>query len=291
MDPKLEQLKRDYMEIPIPDELPAIVSKALKYQKKQRSYSMIATIAAAIVLALGLGVNLSPALARTLSELPVVGGIVRVITFREFTYEDERFQADVKVPAVQNLQDPTLENDLNTKYLEEGKRLYEEFMAEMESIKETGEGHLSVASGYIVKTDNDRILSVGRYVVKSMGSSSDEIEYDTIDKQNKILITLPSLFRDDDYITVISEYIKQQMRERMEADEGIIYWLPEVEQYGSTTVFESIDRDQEFYIDENGKLVISFDKYEVAPGYMGIVEFTIPTEVIEDELVSHEYIH
>ena len=290
MDPKLEQLKRDYMEIPIPDELPAIVSKALKYQKKQRSYSMIATIAAAIVLALGLGVNLSPALARTLSELPVVGGIVRVITFREFTYEDERFQADVEVPAIQNL-DPTLEDDLNTKYLEEGKRLYEEFMAEMESIKEAGEGHLSVASGYIVKTDNDRILSVGRYVVKSMGSSSDEIEYDTIDKQNKILITLPSLFRDDDYITVISEYIKQQMRERMEADEGIIYWLPEVEQYGSTTVFESIDRDQEFYIDENGKLVISFNKYEVAPGYMGIVEFTIPTEVIADELVSHEYIH
>lgn len=31
-------------------------------------------------------------------------------------------------------------------------------------------------------------------------------------------------------------------------------------------------------------------KYEVAPGYMGVVEFQIPTEVIKDALVSHEYI-
>jgi len=29
-------------------------------------------------------------------------------------------------------------------------------------------------------------------------------------------------------------------------------------------------------------LVISFDKYEVGPGYMGIQEFEIPTEVIAD---------
>jgi len=37
-------------------------------------------------------------------------------------------------------------------------------------------------------------------------------------------------------------------------------------------------------------LVISFDKYEVGPGYMGIQEFEIPTEVIADILVSNEYI-
>ncbi|WP_416212753.1 RsiV family protein [Paenibacillus donghaensis] len=28
----------------------------------------------------------------------------------------------------------------------------------------------------------------------------------------------------------------------------------------------------------DGKLVISFDKYEVAPGYMGVLEFIIPTQ-------------
>lgn len=39
-------------------------------------------------------------------------------------------------------------------------------------MKENGGGHLRVNSGFIVKTDNDRILSVGRYVVNTLGSSS-----------------------------------------------------------------------------------------------------------------------
>lgn len=37
--------------------------------------------------------------------------------------------------------------------------------------------------------------------------------------------------------------------------------------------------------------MISFDKYEVAPGYMGVVEFEIPTDVLQEDLVSMKYIH
>ncbi|MFU1793173.1 hypothetical protein ACM1RC_04840 [Paenibacillus azoreducens] len=33
-----------------------------------------------------------------------------------------------------------------------------------------------------------------------------------------------------------------------------------------------------------------FDEYEVSPGYMGVVEFIIPTPVITDALVSNAYI-
>lgn len=36
--------------------------------------------------------------------------------------------------------------------------------------------------------------------------------------------------------------------------------------------------------------MISFDEYEVGPGYMGVQEFEIPTEVIQDILVSNKYI-
>lgn len=54
--------------------------------------------------------------------------------------------------------------------------------------------------------------------------------------------------------------------------------------------FQSIAKDQSFYINNDGKLVISFDKYEVSPGYMGVVEFIIPTPVITDALVSNAYI-
>ena len=39
--------------------------------------------------------------------------------------------------------------------------------------------------------------------------------------------------------------------------------------------FESIDEDEKFYINEDEQAVIVFDKYEIAPGYMGFVEFVI----------------
>ena len=45
--------------------------------------------------------------------------------------------------------------------------------------------------------------------------------------------------------------------------------------------FKSISPEQNYYINDQGKLVIVFDEYQVAPGYMGIVEFTIPTNVID----------
>lgn len=55
--------------------------------------------------------------------------------------------------------------------------------------------------------------------------------------------------------------------------------------------FEGIKPYQNFYITSNHKLVISFDKYEVAPGSMGIVTFEIPSEILSDLLVNDTYIN
>ena len=43
--------------------------------------------------------------------------------------------------------------------------------------------------------------------------------------------------------------------------------------------FKELTGDESFYFNEEGLLVIAFDEYEVAPGYMGAVEFTIPSSV------------
>ena len=40
--------------------------------------------------------------------------------------------------------------------------------------------------------------------------------------------------------------------------------------------FESIEEDQDFYINEAGNPVLIFEKYEIAPGYMGQPEFEVP---------------
>ena len=40
-----------------------------------------------------------------------------------------------------------------------------------------------------------------------------------------------------------------------------------------------------FYFDADGNLVLVFEKYEVAPGYMGTPEFTIPKEIFNEKMV------
>lgn len=289
MSEQLEQLKRKYKNTPIPDELDFVVKKAIKQSKKRHvknwTKSLVGVGAAAIILVTG--INASPTFAQALSDVPLVGSLVKVLTFTEFKVNEETAKADIKVPAVTNMENKTLEATLNNKYLEESKKLYSDFTAEMEELKKNGGGHTGVESGYDVKTDNDQILAIGRYVVNTVGSSSTTFKYDTIDKKNQLLITLPSLFKDDSYIGLISENIKEQMRQQMKEDPDKTYWVDGKVDFES---FETIAKDQSFYINNEGKLVISFDKYEVAPGYMGVVEFIIPTDVIADALVSNVYI-
>lgn len=286
------------MDVPIPVELDFIVKKSLedngvKITNSRANFKGIKIAAASIAAATALftvGVNSSPVFAASLSNVPVVGSIVKILTFREYTVNEDSYNADIKVPSIQGLENKDLENNLNDKYLTENKKLYEDFMADMEDMKSNGDGHLGVSSGYVVKTDNDRLLSIGRYVVNTVGSSSTTMKYDTIDKQSEILITLPSLFKNDSYVNIISENIKKQMIEQNKADENKFYWVEGIEKDINMDLFEKISKDQNFYINSEGKLVISFDKYEVAPGYMGVVEFVIPTEILSDSLVSNEYI-
>lgn len=293
----LHQLKKNYEETPIPEELDFLVRKTLKdngvYSTKRKGiFKRLGTVAASVAVFVGMltiGVNSSPAFAATLSKTPIVGSIVKVLTFKEYAVNEDKHKADIKTPSIQGLKNKELENSLNEKYLTENKKLYEGFMADMEDLKKKGDGHLGVDSGYVVKTDTDKLLSVGRYVVNTVGSSSTTFKYDTIDKKKEVLITLPSLFKDNRYVEVISENIKKQMKEQMKSDSNKVYW---VDNGGGTNmeIFNKISENQNFYINAEGKLVISFNKYEVAPGYMGVVEFVIPTEVISDILVGNEYI-
>ena len=67
----------------------------------------------------------------------------------------------------------------------------------------------------------------------------------------------------------------------MEADEAVYYWLEdEMEEWN----FKTITDETSFYLNEEGNLVINFNEGDVAPMYMGIVEFVIRKEVVKDIL-------
>lgn len=288
----MNRFRNEYENIEIPDELEFLVRTTIKEQEKKMKRKNIinkSVIAAAVAGVVFVGsINLSSEISYALSEVPVLGSIVRVLTFKTFELKDNNFDAQLKTPAIEGL-DSKLEAMLNEKYLDENQKLYDDFMKEIDEMKKADmdEAHMGIASGYEVKTDTDKLLVIGRYVVNTAGSSSTTIKYDTIDKQNKLLITLPSLFKDEAYIDIISENIKAQMKEQMK-DENNVYWLED--EMMEDENFSKIDKNQSFYITKDNQLVIAFDKYEVAPGYMGNPEFIIPSELLKDALVSEEYI-
>lgn len=291
MDKNLERLKSKYMDIEIPSDLDDVVNKALnRPRKKNRTPLKILVGSGATAALLMIVLNTNPVLAKSLSDVPLIGNVMNVMTFVEFKVDDEKHQANIKVPSISNLKDQDLEKSLNEKYLKENKQLYQEFMQEVESLKKQGDGHIGVESGYVVKTDNEKILSIGRYVVNTVGSSSTTIKYDTIDKKKQVIVTLPILFKDQNYIETISENIKDQMKQQMKEDKTKVYWILDAGVENPIDPFEKITANHNFYINQDNKLVISFDKYEVAPGYMGVVEFIIPTELLSDDLLGSEYI-
>lgn len=184
-------------------------------------------------------------------------------------------------PKIEGLLDPELEARLNEQFQENANAVIAAFEKDVKELKaQFGDEtvHMGVDSGYMVKTDNDDILALDVYILNTAGSSSTKHTFYTIDKKTGTLLTLPGLFRDGaDYVTPISAYIRSEM-ERLNRDEGGMFFLD-----GENTVFDGFTQirpDQNFYINNDGNLVIAFDKYEVATGAQGSPEFVIPDEVI-----------
>lgn len=293
MDKKLKELKNQYESIPIPDNLDEVVETAIKNGRKKKNVPrwLVSTVAAVAIFTVG--VNISPAMAKTLDDIPVINKVAKILTFREYKVKEKTYDADIKVPHIKGLNDNKLESKLNEKYIEDGKKLYSDFKDTVADLKKNGGGHYGVASGYSVMLNDDQLVSIGRYVVNTAASSSTTMKYDTIDKENKVVLSLPMLFKDDSYIHTISNYIVEQMKKEMkESKMEKMYWIKGAGVPDEDLVdnFKEIKANQNFYINKHHQLVIAFDKYEVAPGYMGLVEFKIPTKLIQKDLVSNQYI-
>ena len=221
---------------------------------------------AAAVLALFIAVpNVSPAAAAALAEVPVLGTIVELVTFRSWTYDDGHASADVSVPELDGSAAAREVSDQVRAYTDQ---LIAQFQTDCETL---GEGYESLDVTSTVVTDSDSWFTLRVDATETRASGYQFSRFYHIDKITGQVVTLRDLFREDaDYVTALSGEVLRQMEERMAADESIIYF-PEK--------FTAIDPEQNFYFNEDGELVLVFDEYTIAPGSMGRPEFTIPAEV------------
>lgn len=285
----LKELMEEFEQIPIPEELELVVKKAIgKEDKKTRLAKTVKRFllsAAGVCIVFTATVNISPDIANAMARVPGIGSLVRLVSIRELTYESEHNEVKIEVPQVEGLTDHNLEASLNEKYLQENTRLYEDFMQKINN-QELTPANLALFKEYEIPVQTEDFMVIKSVTTEIMASGAESATFDNVDLKNQQIISLPSLFKDGSYINVISNYISSEMKDQMAKGESS-YFLAENGDQGG---FDKIKANHNFYINADGKLVISFDEYEVAPGYVGMVEFVIPTGVIQDILVSNTYV-
>lgn len=288
----LEDMKQEYKNIMVPSELKNKVEESIMEGKKRNKTKRIiqftrvgASTAAAALFAMVVLTNSNQSISYAMKKMPVIGVIADAVTFRTYVDKTNHFEANIEVPQIdiENQEEHIKQaaEELNRSVEEYTNILIEQYNADMKASE--GEGNYAVDTSYQVIDDGDRFFSLRIDTVVAMGGSNSFSKFYHIDKESGTVITLKDLFKEDaDYIGMISENIKAQMKEQMAADESITYFYDneETEEWN----FEEIDEEQNFYIKENEALIIVFDKYEVAPGYMGIIEFAIPLEVLENSM-------
>ena len=296
-DERLEKMKQEYEEIPIPAELRRRVEagiqkgkedgeEIIRMNKKSKLIKFVRNTAGAVVaamLAITIMTNSGASIAKAMMKIPVLGTIAEIVTFREYKDSTNDMTADVKIPEVSVKNEDGSVNQETTDAVNKSIQEYtDEIIAQYKADVEAsgGEGKQLVDLEYEVITDSDRLFSIRFDKLQIMASGAESVKIYHIDKQTGQMINLKGLFKEDvNFIDPISDNIKKQMKEQMAADESKMYFIdsdmPESD-------FQSITEDTTFYVNDSGKLVIVFDEYEVAPGSMGVVEFEIPTDVIQD---------
>ena len=269
--------KKIHQAIPIPPELGGRVGAALSSARPGHGMAWRKTaVSAAAVLALFIiSVNASPAFAKTVYRVPVLGNVARVFTLWRYSEQSDARQIRIEVPSVSNTGHAELEARVNHEIqskidtiLEESKKRSE---SERKAYLETGGKAedfipVTVDVNYEVKCSNESTLSFVINKTEVRASSNTEQVFYNIDLKTGKEITLPELLGKD-YRKIADASITKQIAELKKDPKNMFFEGDEG--------FHGISSDQHFYINTKGNPVICFDKYAIAPGYMGLLEFEI----------------
>lgn len=293
LEQELQSLKTGYLKQKMSDEQAAAfrakVKEAGAQLRREQRKAGFARYAAAAAAVLGLFIilpNTSAAAADAMEQIPVLGHLAQALTFRNYEYVSDRNMADIEVPAIQpdsqggdTKAGRTLQRtagEINA----EIQKITDELVREFEENLEHDYGYqdVIVSSEVLAETEDSFTLKLNCY--QGAGSGYAWNYYYTIDLNTGERLKLRDLFQDNaDYVTPISENIRQQMQEQMAQDENVTYWLDsDIEEWN----FKTISKDASFYLNAAGNVVIGFNEGDVAPMYMGTVEFEIPADVLKD---------
>ena len=273
---EFEQAKKEYEQIPVPEELADRVQAGIRQgraKRMQRKWKRGAgAVAACLVLVVGT-LNISPTVAAAAADVPVLGGLFQILTVR--SYEDTNGDRTVEVEQP-GLEGGALAQQVSQEIQErvdakiaEGEKIIadykEAFLATGGTEEQWAEKDNTVSVTYDIKSQTDTTVSfvVDSYV--SIASAYQEQVYYNLDLAANREITLADLLGEN-WVEICNESIRTQMAE---SEDPSVFFS---EDMGG---FTTVDETTSFYINEAGNPVVVFPKYTVAIGAMGNVEFEI----------------
>ena len=280
---QMEEAKKRYEETEIPQELAERIQVEIRRAEGKRRRvrlwnrglrgGMAAAAAGAVLFTTAL--NTSTAFAESAGQLPVIGAVARVLTFRAYETETDDLKISVEIPSIEMISQEFagLEQSVN----EEIYQLCEQYAAEAQAraeeyrqafldtggTQEEWEAHqIEIKVWYEVKSQTEDYLSLAVMGSENWTSAYNETRYYNFDLKDGKLVTLEDILGEG-YQDKVNAEIRRQMEERKQ--NGAVFFDD----------FEGIPQDMPFYLNEEGNPVIVFAAYEIAPGREGTQEFEI----------------
>lgn len=237
-------------------------SNTKRHTVKLHSFAVAPLALIGIVLSL----NFMPATLSALESVPVLGKAVEIVNVRHWGIGWGDSGIQIEYPET-NDEDA---NERIEEYLNECKEKFWWYFERKYS------GYAGTDFTSEIKRNDERMLSVSMRCTINAGSSLTYQRFFTIDKQTDKIVNLPDLFYDGaDYNDILSAEIKRQIEYRVESGDSYYGYGIFTSPHDMEKAFKSL-HDPNFYIDENGCVVIVFDEGEIAPYNMGTPVFVIP---------------
>ena len=281
MNDAWKRARARYEQTQAPEELSFAVASALRAgARRRRSRAALrrgleGTLAACACFVLL--VNANPTFAKAVSDVPVLGGLARVVTVSEYTVDDREQLIDVRLPALELPENTDLEQRINTAIRARIDQVLQEAedraRATRDAYVETGGDAADfipvvIDVDYAIKCQNGRYLSFLLTVTETRAAAYTHVYAYNIDLEAGREITLRDVLGPD-YMALANAAVEAGIAARQAADPEASFFLGE-------NGFTSISPDQPFYLNQAGSPVVFFEKYAIAPGYMGQLEFEVP---------------
>lgn len=270
-----------YENTQIPENLSAVVANAIAEgtQGKKRGWGRELAKSVCGVAAFTLCVitmlNLSPVFAQAAYEIPVLGSLCRVFTFREYHFEDGVKKVDAKIPQISNTGKSELEQRINLeirkticdRLTEAEARADDYYQAFLETGGKPEDFQpIEIDFGYEVKCIRPEIASFVVYQHESSFGIYNSSYYYNIDLETGKLLTLRDCLGND-YRQIVAGSIENTIASWEDSRKEQL-WT-------GLSVIDLISENTDFYINAENQVVVVIEKYAAAVGAAGTLEFVI----------------